>query len=102
MRNLNYIIIDGVPMGGVADASIINRIVDLTFFVVRAGRLDRRLLPELERLYEEKKFNNMAVLLNATKKGSSVYDSGYGYGYGYGAEHVSWKHKIKKFFVGKR
>lgn len=89
-------------MGVVADASIINRIVDLTFFVVRAGCLDRRLLPELERLYEEKKFNNMAVLLNATKKGSSVYDSGYGYSYGYGAEHVSWKHKIKKFFVGKR
>ncbi len=101
-KRYDYIIIDGVPMGVVADASIINRIVDLTFFVVRAGCLDRRLLPELERLYEEKKFNNMAVLLNATKKGSSVYDSGYGYGYGYGAEHVSWKHKIKKFFVGKR
>ena len=47
-RRYDIIIADSVPTGMIADASIVNRIADLTVFVVRAGRLDRRQLPDIE------------------------------------------------------
>lgn len=50
-----------------------NRISDLTLFIVRVGKLDRRQLPELERLYQEHRLNNLAVVLNGAKKGSRGY-----------------------------
>ena len=75
----DYVIIDNVPAGVVADASIVNRVADLTICVVRAGVMDRRQLPELERLYRTKQFHNMSIVLNCigTKR-----LGGYGYGYG--------------------
>lgn len=79
-KRYEYIIVDNVPVGIIADAAIANRIADLTIFVVKAGKLDRRQLPDLEQLYQEKKLNNMALVLN----GASLKRRGYGYGYGYG------------------
>ena len=61
-RRYDYIIADNVPVGVVADATISNRISDLTIFVVRAGRLDRRQLPDMEELYRENKLSNMALI----------------------------------------
>lgn len=50
LRNrYDYIFVDNVPVGVVADAAITNRIADLTIFVIRVGKLDRRMLPELEK-----------------------------------------------------
>lgn len=76
----DYIIADNVPVGLIADATIANRIADLTIFVVRAGKLDRRQLPDIEKLYQEKKLKNMALVLN----GANPERHGYGYSYGYG------------------
>ena len=93
----DYIVIDNVPLGVVADSSIINRITDVTIFVVRSGKLDKRQLPELQRIYTEHKLNNMAVLLNGVQKSAFSYGygyGGYGYGYGYGygnKKKYSWK-----------
>ena len=78
----DYIIADNVPIGIIADSAISNRIADMTLFVVRAGRLDRRQLPDLEELYQDKTLTNMAIVFN----GSEIHRRGYGYGYGYGAE----------------
>lgn len=58
------IIIDNVPASMVADAAIVNRVADLTIYVIRAGLLDRRQLPELERMYRQEKFHNMSIVLN--------------------------------------
>ena len=83
----DYIIIDCPPIDIVADASIINKHVDVTLYVLRSGLLDRQMLPEIERYYEEKRFNNMVLLLNGTTEESNGYGYrryGYGYGYGYG------------------
>lgn len=77
-KHYDYIIIDNVPAGVVADASIVNRVADLTIYVVRAGMMDRRQLPELETLYRQSKLKNMSVVLN----GVSYSRKGYGYGYG--------------------
>ncbi len=81
-KTYDYIVIDNVPAQVVADAGIVNRVADCTIYVVRSGKLDRRYLPELERLYQEKKFNNLCVLINDSKIEKRRY--GYGYGYGYG------------------
>lgn len=90
----DYIIADNVPVGLIADATIANRIADLTIFVVRAGKLDRRQLPDIEKLYQEKKLKNMALVLNGVnpERHGYGYSYGYGYGYGYGTK------KKKTFF----
>lgn len=88
--DFDYIIIDCPPIEVVADAQIIDQYADRTFFVIRAGLLERAMLPELDRLYEEKKYRNMAFILNGTRNDqghhgySHSYRYGYGYGYGYG------------------
>ena len=81
----DYVIIDCPPVEIVADASIINRYVDLTLFVVRAREFEKSFLPEIEQWYSEKKYNNLALLLNGTdQKGGRYGYHKYGYHkYGY-------------------
>lgn len=89
-RRYDYIVVDSVPVGIIADATIANRIADLTVFVARAGRLDRRQLPDIEQLYQEQKLRNMALVLNGAdyrhRYGYRYYGyyGHYGYHYGYG------------------
>ena len=82
----DIILIDCPPIEVVADAQIIDKQVDRTVFVVRAGLLERTMLPELEKLYEQKKYKNMSFILNGTtsNQGRYGYSHGYRYGYGYG------------------
>ena len=80
----DQIIIDCTPMFSVADAGIVNRVVDITFFVVRAGVQERDFLPELERMYQENRLENLCIVLNDVKENASRYGSNYGSGYGYG------------------
>lgn len=75
-RRYDFIIADSVPVGIIADGTISNRIADLTLFVARSGKLDRRQLPDVEELYQEKKLNNMAIVLNGV-------DLRHRYGYRY-------------------
>ncbi len=86
----DYILIDCPPIEVVADAQIIDQYADRTIFVVRAGLLERNMLPELDRLYDEKRYSHMAFILNGTRNDSGrygyshSYKYGYGYGYNYG------------------
>jgi capsular exopolysaccharide synthesis family protein len=77
----DFIVIDNVPAGMVADAIISNRITDLTLYIIRVGKLNRHLLPEIEQFHRDEKLKNMAVILNGI--GSGVGYGYYGYGYGY-------------------
>ncbi len=79
----DILIVDNVPIGIVADAAIANRIADLTVFVVRAGKFDKRQIPDLEKMYTEKRLNNLSLILNGIDTSKKGY--GYGYGYGYGS-----------------
>lgn len=83
-QKYDFILIDCPPVEIVADASIIANWADFTIFVIRAGVFERDLLPSVDKYYEDKKFNNMAVLLNATKMQGKYGNSKYGYAYGYG------------------
>lgn len=97
----DYILLDNVPAQIIADAVIVNRIADVTFYIIKDGLIDRRYLPELERLYQEDKFNRMYVIINGSKTQNRY---GYGYGYSYYLEDSKKRHivsnlsKLKKVF----
>jgi capsular exopolysaccharide synthesis family protein len=92
----DYVFIDCPPIEMLADTQIIEQYADRTLFVIRAGLLDRSMLPELETLYKEKKFKNMAVILNGTDGAAGRYGYGYrngyayGYRYGYGSKRYGY------------
>lgn len=79
----DYVLIDCPPIELVADTQIIEKLVDRTIFVVRAGLLERSMLAELEKIYEEKKYKNMSLILNGTEGSGGLYGYRYGYRYGY-------------------
>ena len=79
----DYILIDCPPIDIVADTQIIEKLADRTVFIVRAGLLERDMLPKLQSDYDAKRFKNMALVLNGTIGGSSRYGYRYGYKYGY-------------------
>lgn len=80
----DYIFIDCPPIELVADTQILSQYADRSLFVVRAGLLERSMLPELKKLYNEKKYPNMALILNGTVSVGGRYGYKYGYHYGYG------------------
>ena len=77
LRNkYEYIIIDCPPINIVADSQIIEKFVDRTIFVIRAGLMDRNMIPEVERIYRNNMFNNLSLILNAVK--ANPRHGGYG------------------------
>lgn len=79
----DYVFIDCPPVDIVADVQLFGKLADRTLFVVRAGLLERSMLPELESLYRRKQFRNMALILNGTENEAGRYGYRYGYKYGY-------------------
>ena len=79
----DYVLIDCPPVELVADTQIIEKLADRTIFVVRAGLLERSMLSELEKIYDEKKYKNMSLILNGTEGSGGRYGYRYGYCYGY-------------------
>ena len=79
----DYVLIDCPPIELVADTQIIEKLADRTIFVVRAGLLERSMLAELEKIYEEKKYKNMSLILNGTEGSGGRYGYRYSYRYGY-------------------
>ena len=80
----DYLFIDCPPIDIVSDTQIIEKYADRTIFVVRAGVLEKSMLPELEEIYKGKRFKNMSLILNATADGGGGrYGNRYGYSYGY-------------------
>lgn len=77
----DFIFIDCPPIEIVADTSIIEKLVDRTIFIVRSGLLERNLLPELEKLYQEQKLKNMSLILNGTTGSGNRYEYRFHYGY---------------------
>ena len=84
----DYIFIDCPPIDAVADTSIISHYVDRSLFVVRAGKLERAMLDDLEKLYRSGRLNNLAVILNGTRCAGTIYAYRYGYSYGYGTGKI--------------
>ena len=80
-KEYDYVIVDCPPIEIVTDTHIIERSVDRTIFVIRAGLLERTMLGDLQNLYVNGTFKNMSCILNGTEKDSGKYGK-YGYKYG--------------------
>jgi capsular exopolysaccharide synthesis family protein len=93
-KHYDYIVVDNVPAQVVADAGIVNRIADLTIYVIRESKIDRRYLPELERLHLEGKFNHLCIVMNDCQNRNKKYGYGYGYGYRDEVKNKSWLAKL--------
>jgi capsular exopolysaccharide synthesis family protein len=87
-EQFEYIILDTAPVGLVSDTLTLSNNCDLMLYVVRAYKLDKRLLSFPKNLISHKKVANLAVLINGVKNNDIGY--GYGYGYGYGASNSAY------------
>lgn len=84
-KKYDFVILDNPPLGIVADTGIANRVADLTLYVIRVGRLDRRQLPAVQEIYRTGQLKNMAVVLTDINYEILNYSMGYtGYGKYYG------------------
>lgn len=85
LRNqYSYIVLDCPPVEIVADATIVGRCADTTLFIIRAEVLDRGLLPDIQKYYDENRLPKMSIILNGTTDSFSYYGyHRYGSRYGY-------------------
>lgn len=78
-NDYDVILIDCPPVDIVADVDLISGLVDVTVFVLCVGKSDKDMLNEVDRFYQEKRFNNLCVLLNGASQsrgyGSHYYSS---------------------------
>ena len=78
------------------DARIINRLVDRTVFVVRAGLLEKAMVPELETLYKSGDYTSLCYALNGTTSGDGYYGR---YGtYGHYGHYGYYGHKGGSYY----
>jgi capsular exopolysaccharide synthesis family protein len=71
------IIIDSPPVGAVAEYIILMKYANTTICVVRSNYTNRNHLEKINKLYEEKKINNVSILLNDVKSSVNGYYSSY-------------------------
>lgn len=85
-EQFDYIIIDTPPIGLVSDSLILNRIADVSLYVVRADYTPKKNIEDATIIYNEDKLENMYFVLNSVDYNKRNYRYGYGkkYGYGYG------------------
>lgn len=74
-KEYDYVFIDCPPINTMADATIVEKVVDRSLFVIRAGMLERAELAEVEKIYQDKILRNMSIILNGLKAVNSSYHS---------------------------
>ena len=75
----DYIIIDSSPVGSVSDAFLVNRVCDVSLFIVRNNLTPKSAISLSNVIHTEKRLNNVNLVLNGFAEGRGRY--GYGYGY---------------------
>lgn len=84
-KDYDYIFIDCPPTDAVVDTQIIEKFVDRTIFVIRAGLLDRKTVVDVDAIYRNKRFKQMCIVLNGIsgrgkmKAYGGYYSNKYGY-----------------------
>ena len=80
----DYIFLDCPPVEIVADATIVGRSADATLFLIRADLMDKNLLPEIQKYYDDDRLPKMSLILNGITEGFSYYYGYRGYAHRYG------------------
>jgi capsular exopolysaccharide synthesis family protein len=82
--NYDYIVVDSAPVGLVSDSFALSAYADTVLYIVRQRYTYKKQLDFLAEINEEKKMQNMAIVVNDVQLGGRYGYYGYGYGYGYG------------------
>lgn len=86
----DYVIVDTPPSLIVSDTISISHLSDLIIYVVRCNYTDKKALNFLKDLMNDKKMNNVGIVLNSMSSlNANGYSYNYGYGYGYEADSNS-------------
>ncbi|KJJ38832.1 GumC family protein [Aequorivita vladivostokensis] len=80
-KQYDYIILDTAPAMLVTDTILINKLADITLYVVRADYTDRRLLDFAKDAIEDGRLTNVAMVLNNVALNNFGYGNKYGYAY---------------------
>lgn len=90
-QQYDYILLDTAPIGMVADTAIVGRVADVCLYVCRADFTPKAGFQFINRLADERKFQQLGVVLNGfdtrKRKNNNLYARRYGYGYGYGSSY---------------
>lgn len=78
--SFDYVIIDTAPIGKVADALSLARVVDSTIYLVRANYTLKANLEIVDDIYRNQKLAHTMIVVNDVKDDTN---GGYGYGYNY-------------------
>jgi tyrosine-protein kinase Etk/Wzc len=80
-QKYDYIIVDTAPSMLVTDTILINKLADLTLYVIRAGYTDKKLLEFPLDSINEGRLSNLALVLNNVSLNNFGYGNKYGYTY---------------------
>ena len=79
----DYILIDTPPIGIVADALLLRKLVTNTLIIVRQGYTRKSMVSQIQEMNGREELTNPYLVLNGIKLGNKYYGYGYGYRYGY-------------------
>ena len=86
-QHYDYIFLDCAPMS-VVDNTLIQNLIDCSIFVVRAKKYDKRLVNDMDDIYQAHTFPGMSVVLNdVSYQKKSPVDKIFGLEYGYGRKY---------------
>lgn len=90
--SFDNIIIDTAPIGKVADAYSLARLIDSTVYIARYNYTLKSHLEIIDEIYTSKKLPHPMIVLNGVKEDHA---NAYGYGYNYGSKKKNRKKEAK-------
>lgn len=87
-QKYKYIVLDTAPLLLVTDSFLITENSDLVIYVTRSEVSEKKYIDFLNTSVEDKKINNVGIVLNGVKETNFGY--GNKFGYGYNAEVKKW------------
>lgn len=87
-KDYDHVVVDSAPCLLVSDTLEISNLLETTVYVVRANFLDKNLISYINENVDQKRLNNVSLVLNGVGNSSSYgYKYGYQYGYKYGYKY---------------
>jgi capsular exopolysaccharide synthesis family protein len=80
-ESFDYVIVDTAPSVLVTDTILINKLADVTLYVIRAGFTEKKLLDFPKEAIGDGRLSNVALVLNHVDMNNFGYGNKYGYSY---------------------
>ncbi len=80
-KSFDFVIVDTAPSMLVTDTILINRLADVTLYVIKAGFTDKKLMDFPKEAIDDGRLSNVALVLNHVDLNNFGYGNKYGYSY---------------------